>query len=101
MRGPSKKRLTLMPAIAVAGLALAVTLPALSSVQLHAAQPATYTTVTVRSGDSLWRLAEDRTAAAATSRRPSTRSSLQTTSPAQRSAPASASSSRSSAPLSR
>ena len=61
MRGPSKKRLTLMPAIAVAGLALAVTVPALSSVQLHAAKPVSYTTVTVRSGDSLWRLAEDRT----------------------------------------
>ena len=63
MRGPSKKRLTLMPAIAVAGLALAVTLPALSSVQIHAAQPVAYSTVTVRSGDSLWRLAEDRTPA--------------------------------------
>jgi LysM repeat protein len=61
MRGPSRKRLTLMPAIALAGLGLAVTLPALSSVQLHAAQPVTYATVTVRSGDSLWRLAEDRT----------------------------------------
>jgi LysM repeat protein len=63
MRGPSKKRLTLMPAIALAGLALAVTLPALSAAQIHAARPVTYGTITVRSGDSLWHLAEDRTAA--------------------------------------
>ena len=59
---PSSKRLTLMPAVALAGLSLAVTLPALSSVQIHAAQPVSYTTVTVRSGDSLWRLAAQRTA---------------------------------------
>lgn len=63
MRRPSRKRLTLMPAIALAGLALAVTLPALSSVQVHAAQPVAYQTITVRAGDSLWHLAADRTLA--------------------------------------
>jgi hypothetical protein len=51
-----------MPLIALAGLCLAVTLPTLSSIQVHAARPVAYTTVTVRAGDSLWTLAEDRTA---------------------------------------
>jgi LysM repeat protein len=63
MRGTSRKRFTLMPLIAIAGLSLVVTLPALSATQLHAAQPVTYTTVTVKSGDSLWNLADERTAA--------------------------------------
>jgi len=63
MRGPSrKKHFTLMPLIAIAGLSLVVTLPALSATQLHAAKPVTYTTVTVKSGDSLWGLASKRTA---------------------------------------
>jgi LysM repeat protein len=51
-----------MPLIAVAGLSLMVTLPALSATQLHAAKPATYAKVTVRSGDDLWTLASKRTA---------------------------------------
>ncbi len=63
MRGRSRtKRFTLMPLIALAGLSLAVTLPALSATQLHAAKPVTYATVTVKSGDSLWDLAGARTA---------------------------------------
>ncbi len=61
MRGPSRKRFTLMPLIAIAGLSLVVTLPALSATQLHAAKPVTYTTVTVKSGDSLWNIADART----------------------------------------
>ena len=62
MRGPSrKKRFTLMPLIAIAGLSLVVTLPALSATQLHAAKPVTYTTVTVRSGESLWTIAAQKT----------------------------------------
>jgi LysM repeat protein len=51
-----------MPLIAIASLSLVVTLPALSATQLHAAKPVTYTTVTVRSGDSLWAIASKRTA---------------------------------------
>jgi LysM repeat protein len=62
MRGPSRtKRFTLMPLIAIAGLSLVVTLPALSATQLHAAKPVTYATVTVKSGDSLWTIAAQRT----------------------------------------
>jgi len=62
MRGISKRRKpTLMPLVALAGLSLAVTLPALSST-VHAAPPVAYATVTVRSGDSLWSLAERKTA---------------------------------------
>jgi LysM repeat protein len=58
----SKRKPTLMPLVALAGLSLAVTLPALSS-SVHAAPPVTYATVTVAAGDSLWSLAERRTPA--------------------------------------
>jgi LysM repeat protein len=51
-----------MPLIAVAGLSLVVTLPALSATQLHAAKPVTYTNVTVKSGDNLWTIASKQTA---------------------------------------
>jgi LysM repeat protein len=51
-----------MPLIAIAGLSLVVTLPALSATQLHAAKPVSYTTVTVKTGDSLWNIADARTA---------------------------------------
>jgi nucleoid-associated protein YgaU len=56
----SKRKLTLMPAVALAALALAVTLPAIAGT-VHAAPPVSYHTVTVRSGDSLWALAERQT----------------------------------------
>ncbi len=62
MYGTSKRKLTLMPAVALAGLSLAVTLPAISST-VHAAPPISYATVTVRPGDSLWSLAERTTPA--------------------------------------
>jgi LysM repeat protein len=62
-RASRKKRLTLMPLIALAGLSLAVTLPVLSSTQLHAGKPVTYTNVVVRPGDNLWALADARTPA--------------------------------------
>ncbi|MHB8139741.1 MAG: LysM peptidoglycan-binding domain-containing protein [Vulcanimicrobiaceae bacterium] len=52
-----RKKLTLMPAITLAALSLAVTLPVLSSTRLHAATPTHYTTVTVQSGDTLWSIA--------------------------------------------
>ncbi len=57
MYGTTKRKLTLMPAVALAALSLAVTLPAISST-VHAAPPVSYATVTVRPGDSLWSLAE-------------------------------------------
>ncbi|HZW53189.1 MAG TPA: LysM peptidoglycan-binding domain-containing protein [Candidatus Elarobacter sp.] len=56
-----KKKPTLMPLVALGGLCLAVTLPALSST-VHAAPPVAYTTVTVHPGQTLWSLAESRTA---------------------------------------
>ena len=62
MYGRPKRKPTLMPLVALGGLCLAVTLPALSST-VHAAPPVAYTTVTVRPGQTLWSLAESRTAA--------------------------------------
>ena len=62
MRVTRKRKPTLMPAVALAALGLAVTLPALAGT-VHAAPPLAYATVTVRPGDSLWSLAERRTAA--------------------------------------
>jgi LysM repeat protein len=61
MYGKPKRKLTLMPLVALGGLCLAVTLPALSST-VHAAPPVAYTTVTVHPGDNLWTLAARKTA---------------------------------------
>ena len=52
-----RKRFTLMPAIALAALALMVALPTLSSVRLYAATAQRYATVTVHPGDTLWTIA--------------------------------------------
>ena len=52
-----RKRFSLMPAIALAGLALMVALPTLSSTRLYAASAQRYVTVTVRPGDTLWSIA--------------------------------------------
>jgi nucleoid-associated protein YgaU len=46
-----------MPIIALAALSLLVSVPALSSMRLYAATAQHYTTVTVRSGDTLWNIA--------------------------------------------
>jgi LysM repeat protein len=56
-----RKRFTLMPAIALAALALMVALPTLSSVRLYAATTRHYVTVTVQPGDSLWSIAASHT----------------------------------------
>jgi LysM repeat protein len=56
-----RKRFTLMPAVALAGLTALVTVPVLSSSHLYAAAPEHFTTVTVRAGDSLWSLASEHT----------------------------------------
>ena len=52
-----RKRITLMPLIALAALSLTVTLPTLSAVHLHAATAQRYATVTVNPGDTLWSIA--------------------------------------------
>lgn len=52
-----RKRFTLMPAIALAGLGLMVALPTLSNVRLYAATTQRYVTVTVHPGDTLWSIA--------------------------------------------
>ncbi len=52
-----RRRFTLLPAIALAGLGLMVALPTLSSVRLYAATTQRYVTVTVRPGDTLWSIA--------------------------------------------
>ena len=62
MYGTRRKKFTLMPLIALAALSLAVTVPALSATTLHAGAVTRYATVTVKPGDSLWMLAEVRTA---------------------------------------
>ena len=53
-----RKRFTLMPAVALLGLSALVSVPLLSSAHLYAAAPEHRTTVTVRSGDTLWTVAE-------------------------------------------
>jgi nucleoid-associated protein YgaU len=52
-----RRRVTLMPVIALAALSLMVALPTLSSTRLYAAAPTRYTTVTIRNGDTLWAIA--------------------------------------------
>lgn len=52
-----RKRLTLMPVIALAALSLMVALPTLSGMRLYAATAQHYTTVTVHPGDTLWSIA--------------------------------------------
>ena len=58
----TRKRFTLMPAIALAALSLMVTLPTLSSMHLYAAGIQQYATVTVHPGDTLWSIASAHTA---------------------------------------
>ncbi len=56
------KRFTLMPIIALASLSLMIALPTLSGTHLYAASSEKLSTVTVRPGDTLWRLAASHTA---------------------------------------
>ncbi len=60
-----RKRFTLMPAIALAGLGLMVALPTLSNVRLYAATTQRYVNVTVRPGDTLWSIAAEHSKASA------------------------------------
>lgn len=52
-----RKKLSLMPAIALTALGLMVALPSLSSMSLHAASATRYSSITVRSGQTLWSIA--------------------------------------------
>jgi nucleoid-associated protein YgaU len=58
MYSPKRKRITLMPAVALAALSALVAIPALSQSRLYAAAPARFAHVTVRNGDSLWTIAD-------------------------------------------
>ena len=58
-----RKRMSLMPAVALAALGAIVAVPALSSSRLYAAGPERFTSVTVQPGDTLWTLAQRRTPA--------------------------------------
>jgi hypothetical protein len=57
-----RKRISLMPALALATLSALVAIPALSQARLFAAGPAHTTTVTVHPGDNLWTIADRYTA---------------------------------------
>jgi predicted Zn-dependent protease len=52
-----RKRFTLMPAVALAALGALTAIPTLSSSGLYAATPSHYMSISVRPGDSLWKLA--------------------------------------------
>ena len=56
------KRFSLMPAIALGALSLMVALPTLSNMHLQAASAERFSTVTVRSGETLWSIAAAHTA---------------------------------------
>jgi predicted Zn-dependent protease len=52
-----RRRVNLMPAIALAALSLMVAVPMLSGTRLYAASPQRYAVVTVKPGDTLWSIA--------------------------------------------
>ena len=56
-----RRKLTLMPAVALAALGALVAVPALSSSRFYAAGPQRFVTVTVHRGDTMWTLASGRT----------------------------------------
>ncbi len=58
MYSPKRKRITLMPAVALAALSALVAIPALSQSRLYAAAPQHFASVTVQHGDNLWSIAD-------------------------------------------
>jgi nucleoid-associated protein YgaU len=54
---PPKRKMTLLPAVALAALSALVAIPALSQARLYAAAPVRTDHVTVRAGDNLWTIA--------------------------------------------
>lgn len=57
----TRKRVSLMPAIALAALALSVTVPALSSMRIYAATAQRSEIIRVHAGDTLWSIASAHT----------------------------------------
>ena len=62
MFSPKRKKITLMPAIALAALSALVAVPALSQSTLYAASPERFRTATVARGENLWTIADRYTA---------------------------------------
>jgi len=58
MYSPKRKRITLMPAVALAALSALVAIPALSQSRLYAAAPQHFANVTVQHGENLWTIAD-------------------------------------------
>jgi predicted Zn-dependent protease len=58
MYSPKRKRMTLMPAVALATLSALIAIPALSQSRLYAAAPVHVAHVTVQHGDNLWSIAD-------------------------------------------
>jgi LysM repeat protein len=56
-----KRKITLMPAVALAALSALITIPALSQARLYAAAPEHFARITVAAGDDLWSLADSYT----------------------------------------
>ncbi len=62
MNSSKRKKLTLMPAVALAGLSALVAFPALSQSRLYAAGPEHFQMTTVARGENLWTIADRYTA---------------------------------------
>lgn len=58
MRGRYRRRISLMPAIAMAGLSALMAIPTLSHSTLYAAQAEHFSAVMVKPGESLWTIAD-------------------------------------------
>ena len=62
MYPPKRKKITLMPAIALATLSAVIAIPAVSQSRLFAASPEHFKVVTVHRGENLWTIADRYTA---------------------------------------
>ena len=58
MYSPRRKKITLMPAVALAALSALVAIPALSQSTLYAASPESFRVTTVARGENLWTIAD-------------------------------------------
>ena len=62
MYSPKRKKITLMPAIALAALSAVIAVPAMSQSRLFAASPEHFKVATVQRGENLWSIADRYTA---------------------------------------